>query len=113
MRSGIEHHRENSIIRRDEEVPAGCRQDRTPRTAYAGVDHDHVDGALGEIRPGFSDDKGGLGNIVGRDIMADIDDASGGGDARDDAFHDPHKVVGMPEIRGKSDQPIRHVLIRL
>ena len=34
-------------------------------------------------------------------------------DARDHAFHDPHKVVGKPEIRGKSDQPIRHVLIRL
>ncbi len=34
-------------------------------------------------------------------------------DSGDDAFHGPHKVVRKPKIRGKSDQPIRHVLIRL
>jgi hypothetical protein len=45
--------------------------------------------------------------------MADIDDSRGRCDARDDAFHNADKVVRKPEIRGKSDQPIRHVLIRL
>ncbi len=113
VRSGIENHREHSVIGCDEEVPSGFGQDRTPRAADAGVDHHHVDGALGEVRPRFGDDEGGLGHIVGRDVMADIDDARRGRDARDHAFHDAHKMVGKPEIRGKSDQPIRHVLIRL
>ena len=106
----IEKH---AVIGRDEKVPAGFGQDRPPRAADAGIDHDHMNGAFGEIRPRFGDHEGGFGHVVRRDVMADIDDRARGAMPSDHAFHDAHKVVGKPEIRGKSDQPVRHVLIRL
>ena len=72
--SGVEDHREHSVIGRDEVVPAGFRQDRAARAADAGIDHNHVDRALGKVAPRFGNHEGGFGHIVGRDFMGDIDD---------------------------------------
>ena len=42
----------------------------------------------------------GLGDVVHRDVVTDVDYARRRGDSGDDAFHDGDEVIGEAEIRG-------------
>ena len=108
VRSRGVNHRENAVVGADEKVTPGFDQNRAARAADARVDHHNVDRPLGEPLPTLGDDESGFAELVGRNVVGDVDDPGTRSDAQDHAFHRAHEVIGGTEISGESNQPVRH-----
>ncbi len=98
----LEDERQHAVVRRDEDVFRGARQDRAAGRAHAGIDYDHVNRLGREIAVTLPQRERRVENVVRADLVAQVNNQRFRIDAQDDAFHDPHKVVREAEIGGQS-----------
>ena len=73
------------------------------RRADAGVDDAYEDRVLGEVGSGAGEEARALGDVVGRDLVGDVDDADAGSDAIHDGFADADGVVFDVEVGHEAD----------
>ena len=73
--------------------------DDIPITANTGINHDNVYASPGEIGIGRSNCPGSGCNILGRNLMRNIDDSDFSIDPQDDPFHYTDPGIFQTEIR--------------
>ena len=77
---------------------AGVGDDGFAGAADGGVDDDYEDGVGGEVGSGAGEEASAFGDVVGRDLVGDVDDADGGVDADHYGFADADGVVFDVEV---------------
>ncbi len=98
-----EDHGQHAVVGCDEILPGGLGHNRAAGSAHAGIDHHHVHGFFREKAIGLGQHESGLGHLVRRYLVTDINDLRGWAQAQDDAFHGAHEVVGEAKIGEKSN----------
>ncbi len=71
--------------------------------ADGGVDDDDEDGVGGEVGRGAGEEASAFGDVVGRDLVGDVDDADAGVDGFHDGFADADGVVFDVEVGHEAD----------
>ena len=95
---------EEAVVGEDEVLAAaGVGDDGFAGAADGGVDDDDEDGVGGEVGRGAGEEAGAFGDVVGRDLVGDVDDADGGVDADHDGFADADGVVFDVEVGHEAD----------
>src|SRR5881296_2185748 len=104
------HQRKHAIVWSDEIVLIRTGQYGPSRTAHSGVNHHEVDGASRKIRVGLGERQCSIKNVECLHRMADINDLSLGGDAKNCPFDSAYKMIVQAKIsRQRDDRAIRQV----
>ena len=98
LRVRVEDVREEAVVGTDEEPAAGAERERPPLRADAGVDDGHEHGAAREVAVRRVEGEGARLDVVGRDLVHDVDERRVGADAQDRALHRADVVVGEAEV---------------
>ena len=104
---------EHAVVGRQEVVPVAAHQDGPPLRAHAGVNHHQVDGARRKGGPGLRQSEGRVQDVIGQDVVADVNDFRFGIDPQDDALHGCDVVVGGAEVGQQGDDWACHGCRRL
>jgi hypothetical protein len=89
---------EQTVIRAKKAEGLGSRKNDIPLAAYTGVHHHDMQGLLGEITVSGSDHGRRLADIVGGDLMAEINDHRLGRPAQNSAPQNAGIFVPVSEI---------------
>ncbi len=99
-----EHIAEDSVVWGHEECGVGVYGDGAATGTDAGIDDYDVDGAGREVGEGPAKHVGGICDVLGGDVVADVDDGGVRVEAQDDTFHRCHVAILRAEIGGQSNQ---------
>ena len=72
-RNRVVKHRQYAVVGRHEMVPARLDENRPPRTAHPGINHDQVNRSRRKTRPRLRQRERRLGDRIGRDFVRNID----------------------------------------
>src|SRR5580658_9016265 len=100
------NHREDAIVRRDEELLLSAYQNRTARGSHPRIHDDDVNRARWEIRIRIRKGERAVENVEGSHAMVDVHNSRGGIDVEDDPLHGSDKMVARAKIRGERDDGI-------
>src|SRR5438132_4566441 len=92
-------------------MPAYFHIKKRPFGSNARIHHDHMERFMGKIRNGRRQEKRGMSKILGRNLVAQVENSSRGIDAQDDTFHSRHIGGFFAKIGGESDNGLRHGLM--
>ena len=72
VRLALVNHRQHAVVGSDELGARSGHEDRAPRAAHAGIDDHQVNGAGREEAVTLGQGEGAVKDVVGIDLMADI-----------------------------------------
>src|ERR1700677_4814119 len=102
---------QHAVIWRDEVVLIAGYKNRASRSAYSGIDDNQMNGLGRKIGVGLGDGHCAIEDIVGQNVVADVDDIYFGIDAEDYALHYANQVVSGAVIRRQSNNWPRQVFL--
>jgi len=102
-RVGVEHEREEPVVRADEEPAAGPDRDRAPVRAHARVHDRHEHGAPREVAVGRVERERPREDVVGRHLVEHVRERRLRAGAEDRALHRAHVGVAQAEVRQEGD----------
>src|SRR5688500_14046247 len=82
-----EERREQTVVGTDEAVTAGLEHEPSTRRADAGIDDRDVDRPRREVRRGRLERKRGFRDVMGTDVVSDVDELHVTRDAEDGTLH--------------------------
>ena len=83
--------------------------EQRPLGADAWIDHHHVQRLRRKVRDGTVQEKSGIADILGRDLVAQVKESCARINAEDDTFHGCHIGRILTKISRQGDDGIRHV----
>lgn len=92
---------ENTVVRSDEVVRADPGGDGAPLGAHTGIDHDHMDGVVGEEEHTVVDNEAGFADVLRCDFVAQVRDDRIGCDAVYGSVEDGMAPLTCAEVRGE------------
>jgi hypothetical protein len=109
----LEKGRKDAVIRADEVITRGRQRQRAAPGTDARVHDDEVNGPGGEISRRGLDYQRGREDLVGRDVVADVDQAGARAEFQQHALHTGHVAVGQAKVArerndGLSGAGVRH-----
>jgi hypothetical protein len=84
-------------------MASGGEREAVASAADSGIDHDQVDGIVGEPMPGSTQHIGSGPDIALSDLMRDIHEDSGRSSAQEDTLHLGDIGIGSAEIGEECD----------
>src|SRR6478672_7430008 len=94
---------QQSVVWTAKKVSGALHNQRTPVGAYTGIHDCHMDGAVRKILVARLPRIGAVLDVMGADMMGEIDDRGLGIDRENDPLHAGHEPISVPKISQESD----------